>query len=957
MSGITGYDKDGNPVSAGSAAEADALYEAGKLRFLRGQKINVKTYDGRVVPLNAEDYGIARQKGAVIVSDDEARAERKAEEIRDAGALAAFGRGAASTVVDPLLAVGANLGVTKDLRDISRDALKNQATDLEASEKEFAGATAGGKLFGYVAPTLLTGGANLAARGGAQLTAKGLAAAAVQRTTVAGISNVAGETAAQLAVKGMAKLGAGKVATNVAKWSAQGAAEGLVQGAADSMVQATLDNPDKVAESMLMGAGTGALYGAAGNVILGGIGKGIARGATASKDAIKGLAQRVTRGAAQELGEVNPAVLGAAESATARYLGAIDEDSFRGVSNAKAGPAARAAANVTGAAAEDVESAFSAKAASAIDNPDLNTEQTAEELGNRMRSIFEDSEIVDEATSMKGAQYETMRRLVDDGADGERAADFGIGVLGRMRAAVSAVAEDPNASRLAGFTRFRKAIDDGAYDDALLDALKKDKPAAAVAEVIDKLKADAQATFASKGRSQDPAVTALQRQMQDAAQALRNDMEGAGEVFGQKFADWHKAKNAGWNEQLLWKNKFGKEFLDMPEQELASFDIKRDINPVRLTSYAKQMSEFEMSNKARALFQDMSGRRARMQAVVDFADADPAVVARAKKAIAEIDDFAKWHAGAADINRSVRSAEKVAGQAQRRAIFGGAIAAGAGMAAGMGGGEAAVGGGMVGTAIANPALAARMLAAARVSIGKRSGAILGAAGGVANRARGITEGIGKAARPAGRALVGGALFMAYRDKVREIVDATTNVATVPELDTITPGLSGALAAKRAAALDFLKSKAPTGALGGGGMFAHLETPPVTEYQARRFFEYVRGVEDPLAVLEQVKSGDISPEAIEAVRAVYPETFAEMQQVVTEQLAGLKEPPPYESRLELYRVFGVASDRSLSPEFFATVQSLPGTMPTEAPQQRPAGAAKAGQLSQLTLSDTARIQTR
>lgn len=945
MGGISGFDDKGQPVAVSDAAEADALFDSGKLKFARGQSVKVRSSDGRIFDLPAENYELARKAGASLVTDDEARTERKAEEIRDAGALAAFGRGAASTVVDPMLAIGANLGVTKDFRDISRDALKNQATDLEASEKEFAGATTGGKLFGYVAPTLLTAGANLGVRAGAQVTAKGLAAATAQRATVAGISNVAGETAAQLAVNGMAKLGAGKVATNVAKWSAQGGAEAVVQGASDAMVQATLDNPDKVAESMLASVGPSALYGAAGNVILGGIGKGLVRGATASKDAIKGLAYRATRGAAQELGEVNPVVLGAAESATARYMGAVDD--------AKAGPGAKAVAKAFNVDEADAANAMRAEAAEAIDNPERWFDRTSQELTEKLEDVEGSIDEIDDARFKGLNKLETFQKLAGDSIDPEKASVTATAFFNAAEAGLRDIKE--NAGAFEGYGALNKVLKDldaKRIQERLSEAMASDNPGANVAWEMDRLKREI--GYAAKVKHTDPGpIIATKMEVAKLYEQLRAHLEDRA-VWGDAVADIQADVNEGWTQSLRQSLKYAKSFTERTGNE--GFETLRRHDPKKIKEYIGGLGEFTNRNMDDALAERLEGARKRAVAYRDQLPAGDAMRAKAEATVAKIDATRDSWRRITSENKSRMGVEKVAAQAKSRAIFGGAIAAGAGMAAGAGGGESLAGGGMIGAAIANPALAARMLATARVSIGKRSGAILGAAGGVSNRARGIFEKAGKVAPRAGRALAGGALFLAYKDKVREIVDATTNTATVPELDAITPGLSGAIAAKRATALDFLKSKAPTGGMGGGGMFAHLETPTVTEYQARRFFEYVRGVEDPLAVLEEVRSGAVSTEAIEAVRAVYPETFAEMQQVVTEQLAGLKEPPPYESRLELYRVFGVASDRSLSPEFFASIQALPGIAPTEAPQQRPAGAAKAD-LGQLALSDTARMQSR
>jgi len=971
MGGITGYDKDGNPRELGSAEEAHKLYDKGEISFTKGQNLKMRSSDGRIFNVFAENYELARKSGASLVTDTEVREQGKADEIRDGGKAAAFARGAASTVVDPLLAVGANLAVTKDFRDISRDALKNQATDLAESDKQFPGTTTAGRLAGYVAPALLTGGASLgtraAAAGGteaaAQVTARGLAAATLQRGTVAGISNAIGETAAQIAIKQATKLGAGKLATKVAGWGAQGAAEGAIQSAADAMAQATLDNPDHVAESMLMSGIEGGAIGAAGNVLLMGTGNVLWKGAKAGTSSIAGMAKRLTRNAAGELGGAAPAAVAAAEQKVGQYVGAaaggaasdVAEGAAARVSGAvdPESPFVKFTAKVTGATESDVAGSFDPAAAAAIDNPVDFVEKGAEGLVSKLRKAFAGAEDIDEVTSTHGAQYDSLRNLAKD-ADQDAAFDFATGHVSRVKAAIGALAEGSDEwSKLAGMKKMASYVKDQ-LDKDMEKAVLSDNPAGELAVILDRLKTNIQWSVSKRpGRAASPELRRAWDELRKISDMQQGELASANSAFGDAAADWYAKKNAAWTKQLGWKAKFGKTFLDIPEQD--GWDYVQDFAPDKAVSYMDKAGEFEASGKERALREAIEGRMERMDAIAEEAGFDAGVREKAKTIAAELRESLDFHDKFAAVNVNRIKADKVAAQANRRASgikFTGEVIGS------VFGPLGSVIGGRVAEAAARPDRIAAYLASARTAAGKRSGSILGAAGGVANRARGAAGAVSKAAKPASRALVGGALFLAYRDKVREITDATTRTAGVDpdELDAITPGLGQALEAKRAAALQYLKNSAPVGAT-GRGMFGHLEGPKPPEYQAREFMERVRAVEDPMSVLEDVKAGRFSAPAIEALRAVYPGTFAQVQQVVTEQLFDLKKPPPYESRVELFRLFGIAADPSLSPEFIGSMQSIPAGAQAQQNPQKPSAGPSSSRLASMSVSQTERTLTR
>lgn len=87
----------------------------------------------------------------------------------------------------------------------------------------------------------------------------------------------------------------------------------------------------------------------------------------------------------------------------------------------------------------------------------------------------------------------------------------------------------------------------------------------------------------------------------------------------------------------------------------------------------------------------------------------------------------------------------------------------------------------------------------------------------------------------------------------------------------------------------------------------------------KFERYLEVVEDPLAILDDLESGSISREGGEALRAVYPELFAEIQAKIMGEIAGGDLEITYPQRLQLGLVFDIPTDASLIPANIAGLQ--------------------------------------
>jgi hypothetical protein len=919
MGGVKGYDSGGNPVDAPDAATADEMFAKGEFRFKRGQKISIRTPEGKLGEIAAEEYEAAREQGMALVSDAEVADYKERKKYEAESGIEAAVRAGAGATVDTFTALGSHIGVTKEFRDISTDSLKNSARERERRYEASPIAAPIGEAGAVLLPALVSGGTSLAARAGAGVTARGLGAATA-RASVAGISEVAGTTASNLAIKAATKAGVkGALARKAIGLVAQGAAEGSIQGAREGLIQGTLDDKGKTAEAILMGAGAGALYGAAGNAIVGGAMGAAGKAAGASADAMKALAARATRNAAAEVGEAAPAVVAGAQSATERFLGAVPD--------ASPGGAAKVAAKVTGADAGDVANMLRAEGADAIDNPERWLDGATRELTEKLDETVDAAEHLDDALFKGAGKLETIKRVsggtIDPALAAERASAFVADARDRI---VALRANAGEFERYGALNKLAKGFESGEYESRIAAAVQDaDDPGAAIMFELDNIKREI--GYAAKQKPGDVGpIQSMKAQVGEVYEATRHHLEDAG-AWG-AVADMQREVNEGWTQSLRQSRKYNKEFREVTGSQ--GFEVLRRHDPEKVKGYVKKLGEFEARNSDDALAEMLEGSRKRAETYARFVDSPAAA-----KNVERIDRLRESWQRLTTENKARTSAEKVAAQSQRR-LAGAAALAGAagltGMATGSDGTGFASGAGILAAAAARPQILAQTLASARAMIGRRSGAILSASGGVATRARAAGAVARKYGKPALRTAGAVGLMVAYRDKVREVAQASPSVEGQEELDVITPGLGQAVSERRAAALDFLKTKMPTGAV-GSGTFGHLAKPAVSSMEARRFMSYVRGVEEPIAVLEDVKRGVYSPESIEAVQAVYPQTFEEMRTVVMEQVAGLEKPPPYESRRELGILFGIPSDFIFTPGAMQRMSS--------GPEMDPAGNPNAG----------------
>lgn len=119
--------------------------------------------------------------------------------------------------------------------------------------------------------------------------------------------------------------------------------------------------------------------------------------------------------------------------------------------------------------------------------------------------------------------------------------------------------------------------------------------------------------------------------------------------------------------------------------------------------------------------------------------------------------------------------------------------------------------------------------------------------------------------------------------------------------------------------EYLSRTMPT-AWGTANTFTpQAETPRFHHSEITAWIKRVEALEDPTRVIESLARGELDREGIEALKERRPEMFADLRQRVMTGLAESEKPIPYRRRVLLSLAFDFPGDKSLTAEYTASVQ--------------------------------------
>ncbi|MCP4948853.1 MAG: hypothetical protein GY923_15255 [Aestuariibacter sp.] len=173
---------------------------------------------------------------------------------------------------------------------------------------------------------------------------------------------------------------------------------------------------------------------------------------------------------------------------------------------------------------------------------------------------------------------------------------------------------------------------------------------------------------------------------------------------------------------------------------------------------------------------------------------------------------------------------------------------------------------------------------------------------------------------------------------------------IRHISDIAPETARAIATKLNTAVQFLASKAPQQpeSRTNATLTPHLVKPVVSEHDLAKFNRYLAAVESPQDVVKALGAGRLTPEAVEAMKVVYPDLYERISVEIARRAGELSKELPYDRRIQLSIWFGVPLDQTMTPQFIQQSQQWLAQMAAkEAQGQRPKKGGRGNQTRKLT----------
>jgi hypothetical protein len=148
-----------------------------------------------------------------------------------------------------------------------------------------------------------------------------------------------------------------------------------------------------------------------------------------------------------------------------------------------------------------------------------------------------------------------------------------------------------------------------------------------------------------------------------------------------------------------------------------------------------------------------------------------------------------------------------------------------------------------------------------------------------------------------------------------------------------PNVAAALSTTASNAVAFLNSKLPKSSDPLQEVPALQRGYEPSDTEKARFERYVAAVSNPTSVFEQLRHGEVTKEAVEALQAVYPAFYTELKQRVMDRLTEVPDQLDYRKRVALSQVLGMPLDASMRPARILAAQQINAVAPKGPPRPR------------------------
>lgn len=135
-----------------------------------------------------------------------------------------------------------------------------------------------------------------------------------------------------------------------------------------------------------------------------------------------------------------------------------------------------------------------------------------------------------------------------------------------------------------------------------------------------------------------------------------------------------------------------------------------------------------------------------------------------------------------------------------------------------------------------------------------------------------------------------------------------------------PQVASQLAAANVRGMMFLKSKLPQNTLAGSDIFPDSVKIMPSDSEQASFKRYVESVMDPMDTLNKFVEGRLQREHVEALQAVYPQLYGQIQSQVVDAMTNSEKPISYEKKLRVATLLNIPTMAAMTPDFMQALQA-------------------------------------
>lgn len=181
---------------------------------------------------------------------------------------------------------------------------------------------------------------------------------------------------------------------------------------------------------------------------------------------------------------------------------------------------------------------------------------------------------------------------------------------------------------------------------------------------------------------------------------------------------------------------------------------------------------------------------------------------------------------------------------------------------------------------------------------------------------------------------------------------------IQHLAPAAPDLAQSIVDTQMRSIAFLDEKAPKNPAAAHTLNPFIQAWQPSDTEMAKFERYAAAAKDPMSVLDELEHGSVTPEAVEALQAVYPALYDDVRTQLATKVSEIEKTVPYRNRVELSILFGIDLDSTMESGFVNAVQNGYSQPADKAPNQtayRPTSAAQ--KLGALEETQSQRISRR